>query len=100
MATNLARAQHRLKKAKAELAKVKQELAQSKRETKDYRLMLDGSRVRVVQGVMKLKAANGTIQRLQQNLNVSRVVAQVSMDLSNRLLSTLERHHSGIGSLN
>ena len=100
MATNLARAQHRLKKAKAELAEVRKELARSKRETKNCRLMLDGTRVKVNKAMSNLKAANGTIQRLQQNLNVSRVVAQVSMDLSNRLLATLERHQYGIGSLN
>jgi chromosome segregation ATPase len=99
MATNLARAQHRLKKAKAELAQVKQELAQSKRETKDYRLMLDGSRVRVVKGVMKLKAANETIKKLQAEKEWDRSVTNALLDVTEALTASLRRRQD-IASLN
>ena len=99
MATNLARAQHRLKKAKAELAEVRNELARSKRETKKYRLMLDGSRVRVVQGVMKLKAANKTIKKLQAEKEWDRSVTNALLDVTEALTASLRRRQD-IASLN
>jgi len=99
MATNLARAQHRLKKAKAELAEVRNELARSKRETKKYRLMLDGSRVRVVKGVMKLKAANETIKKLQAEKEWDRSVTNALLDVTEALTASLRRRQD-IASLN
>jgi hypothetical protein len=99
MATNLARAQHRLKKAKAELAEVRNELARSKRETKNYRLMLDGSRVRVVKGVMKLKAANETIKKLQAEKEWDRSVTNALLDVTEALTASLRRRQD-IASLN
>jgi transcription antitermination factor NusG len=99
MATNLARAQHRLKKAKAELAEVRKELARSKRETKNCRLMLDGSRVRVVKGVMKLKAANGTIKKLQAEKEWDRSVTNALLDVTEALTASLRRRQD-IASLN
>lgn len=99
MATNLARAQHRLKKAKAELAEVRKELARSKRETKNYRLMLDGSRVKVNKAMSKLKAANGTIKKLQAEKEWDRSVTNALLDVTEALTASLRRRQD-IASLN